>query len=893
VARSRPPVVVLLGLCALFSPVGSTVLSLAAAEEGTATLEVRLVGSPPTELVLTAVDGSSSASVRPRDARATFLAMPPGTYRLVLEPGHVPVVGLLALEAGEVVRAALSVTASPEALAEVRLLERFRRRYGTVFDQEVLRDLPTSGDAASLLETVEPVAIADRRDTGGLFPGEPGRTSVHGASWTQSVVSMGGLDVTGPGRGGVGLVDAGLFALQALEAGTAALPAEVDGPGLALGLVPRRPASSWTGEAQVDGVLDGGSSRSMAPPIARFGSGQSWRLAAGGPLVRERLGLFVAGAWRQADRIEGDDPTEVSSERTWALAHLLWRQGGRNEARLLGVGQWMNGPVALSGSAVDGSRRLRSGHIQLAWTHRSLTGALVSAQGSLTRGNTSTPPFDQAPIERLVDGPVSEQPWPGEDHQGRTTLEGSMALPASPFAGMDHRVRFGLGVAGSFDDASPLLTVQLIPERLDGLPARLWERRRTGSTRWSASEWSGHLSDAASIGRLDVEAGLRIQALGSSRASGQEPIRWLDVAPRLFARLPLGSRLSLLGGYARYLQRLPLENLAWGDPAAAYSAVYRWNDRDGDGLFRPEERGPLVAFAGPGAPVAARDADLGRPRTDEFLLVLEAALGEHTVLRLAGIDREERELMESINVGLSPADFRTVFVPDPGGDLASADDDQLLPIRERLLSGFGRDRFLLTNAPGHNARHQGLELTLEARTARLAFLFGATAHRSDGNAANLGFRPEENEQGLVGELFDQPNADLFARGRLFSDRAYTLKIAASYRAPGRLRLGVVARYQDGQPFARLVVVPGLAQGADAVRAVPNGRHRFAYTLTVDGRVEANVRLAKGRLGALVECFNLLGTDHEVEEDVVTGPGFRTPTAIQPPRALRAGLRFEF
>ena len=40
-------------------------------------------------------------------------------------------------------------------------------------------------------------------------------------------------------------------------------------------------------------------------------------------------------------------------------------------------------------------------------------------------------------------------------------------------------------------------------------------------------------------------------------------------------------------------------------------------------------------------------------------------------------------------------------------------------------------------------------------------------------------------------------------------------------------------------------------------------------------------------------FDLVRGAEQVEEDVLTGPAFRTPTAQQPPRALRLGLRLDF
>jgi hypothetical protein len=87
-------------------------------------------------------------------------------------------------------------------------------------------------------------------------------------------------------------------------------------------------------------------------------------------------------------------------------------------------------------------------------------------------------------------------------------------------------------------------------------------------------------------------------------------------------------------------------------------------------------------------------------------------------------------------------------------------------------------------------------------------------------------------------------------------------------------------------------VPGLAQGAEFVPAVGDGRHRFEFAITVDARVEKGFPLGRARLAAVAEAFNLFNNAHEVEEDVVTGSAFRTPTASQPPRVLRVGVRLD-
>jgi hypothetical protein len=119
------------------------------------------------------------------------------------------------------------------------------------------------------------------------------------------------------------------------------------------------------------------------------------------------------------------------------------------------------------------------------------------------------------------------------------------------------------------------------------------------------------------------------------------------------------------------------------------------------------------------------------------------------------------------------------------------------------------------------------------------------------------------------------------------------KWSTTYRAPHDILAAVTARYQDGQPFSRIVVVPDLAQGPEIVQAYPAGRTRFTFTATIDMRLEKGFEFGRTRASLRVDVFNLTNRANEVEEDVFTGPAFRQTIAVQPPRTIRAGLRFEF
>ena len=101
-----------------------------------------------------------------------------------------------------------------------------------------------------------------------------------------------------------------------------------------------------------------------------------------------------------------------------------------------------------------------------------------------------------------------------------------------------------------------------------------------------------------------------------------------------------------------------------------------------------------------------------------------------------------------------------------------------------------------------------------------------------------------------------PNAATQARGQLFQDRSHVLKLAGIYRFPWRIHFGVIARYQDGQPFARLLIIPDLTQGPTAVRAYANGGAAFTYTGTLDIRVQKVFTAGRSEVAAVVDVYNL-------------------------------------
>jgi hypothetical protein len=324
--------------------------------------------------------------------------------------------------------------------------------------------------------------------------------------------------------------------------------------------------------------------------------------------------------------------------------------------------------------------------------------------------------------------------------------------------------------------------------------------------------------------------------------------------------------------------------------------MYRWDDANGDGAFTTPELTAVAATGlccGGGEPNRIT-ADLRRPTTGEFHIGFEHAIGSWR-WGITGIDRRERQTVALVNTGVTERDYAVSYIEDPGVDVAGLQGFNQLPVYDRLPGSFLRDRYALVNAAVPATRFQSFEVTL-AREAgeRWYFRYGGSAYRGEGVGANRGYRPDENDQGLIGEALAMPNAGTSARGRLFYDRAFVMKVLGAYSAPGPFRASFIARYQDGQPFSRVVLAEGLAQGTEVIQAYPRGGQRFTFTATLDTRAEWRLlSSARRAVSITADVFNLLNMANEVEEDVASGPDFRTITAVQPPRVVRLGIRVSF
>jgi hypothetical protein len=224
-----------------------------------------------------------------------------------------------------------------------------------------------------------------------------------------------------------------------------------------------------------------------------------------------------------------------------------------------------------------------------------------------------------------------------------------------------------------------------------------------------------------------------------------------------------------------------------------------------------------------------------------------------------------------------------------------------LVVYEQNPDTFGQDRFLLTNPPGLRMLYEGLIAEVSARLKYATVHASFTAEKSFG-PTNPGNGPLENDAGIIGSLYQDPNTLINSTGRDFFDRGYLGKIQTSSHLPARLgglELSNIVNYLDGLVFARNLLITGLAQGpfiqAATLRGSPEGGNRAEYVLNWNLRLSRTFHLSRGEIGFSTDLLNVVNAGNRVQESDISGPDFnsRLPIAIQVPRFVRFGLQYNF
>lgn len=737
--------------------------------------------------------------------------------------------------------------------------------------------LPHGGTVGAVLETLEPVAVTDRVDVAGIERSTQALWGARGSSWTQNRVLLDGADITEP-AGGRALLYPDLVFFEEIALESAVHGAEATSPGAELQLATRPPPSSLDGSGFFQYTGSALQSENIDPELTALGV-EPREVES---LPRGRLEIGTSGLYAALDgyRLSGRPPRFEGTERS----SLLGATGklARERWSVIGIGQRFRRPTLGAGpdvapeSTVDATETFQvvQGRV------RGKRGAVVLsfARGRVSSRFAETDP----PLHDLATGAVEDAPLMVIDgDRSRFT-----AAAATERLQGRHLIHAGLEWSHARENIRERVPTGMHRLTVDGEAHAVSLFSGSGARDVSLSRLAIHVQDAFFLQFLGRPWRLSPRARVDWSRSG--PVRWVSLSGGVSARLSLrpSSELQLTLSRHPHVLTSRLQAAAHGGLSWEWR---RWRDGDDDRRATPAEIGEAMRRGGPAFTTIA--LDLPRPFTDELTIGVEKHF-RTGLIRLTGYHRWEKRLLQTVNVGIGEGSYERFVFEDVGVDgiLGTADDRYLTIFDQRRQ--WGEDRFLLTHPDGLDGFSQGVDLLLHFDHGAVSWSLSGRAYRDVGSS-NRGNEVFENDTGVLGDLFDDPNTLTHAEGRLFFDRAFTGKLALTARLPGRIHLGTAVRYWDGQPFARQLFFPGLGQGFTVVQAFPRGRLRYAFNMTVDLRLEREMSVHGGSAGIAVMVFNLLNQALETRENVRSGRQFRQPTAVQPARTILLEGRFRF
>ena len=904
------------------------------------------------------VDGAAGFHIiiLPNSNGEFALTLPYGRYHLSGEAQHgaEPTGATVFVAPLQTTRIDLVIDAS----GSIRSIKTASRTAGLWFDPTNARRYPESFSLPGLLLSREPSSVTEPLDFSGLTDSRLAVESQRGFAWTDTQFKLHGMDATDSYQPGLPVVWPEVQALDEVVVRNAFAQTTSSSYGTEVGVFLAEPVASLREPASWHGALSTATtgaalSSSNLPETAHRGLVQQaeqfrWftrdLLEIGGRLTRW-ADFFASGSGQWASQTEplAIAGTDQESRLLFGNARGRIRTGERDRFDALYSGSRINlsdggvpaGLEALTGNRMSPSFVLPGGFpgqpevdhldfLQVGWTHilpaAAGLGAIEVRYGySVAHLDTTAVPTGQSRIELLGGAVSGAPPLANLAIRTRQGIETAWQPGTLRVMGTRHQVVAGGGWKTSEPTNRFGIPSDLSLITTNGAPAFVIEFNTPLDSRELVRSVSSYIADHVSLTpslSLDLGA-LADFSRGSlpaqtSRGGAFAPTRmftaqrdliaWNSLSPRAgFAWLvPHSHGLILRGTYFRVYAPLAGRHLDFGNPNSLGGSVYQWMAPNSSGSFQPAEQGSLLLRFG--GPYSSISPSLHRPYSDEFDIGAEFPLLQRSIASIHLFRRDEKERLAAVDTGVPAQAFTPLSILDPGPDgIPGTFDDQRLTVYAQNPATLGKDRFLLTNPAGLQVLNTGLLAEVGTEWSRLTLHAAFVVEKSYG-PTNPGDAVNENDPGVVGSLFLDPNTSIHATGRSFVDRDFVGKIQATYRLPaslGGVEIASVADYTDGLVFARQLLVTGLPQGpflvATTVRGSPEGGNRAQYAINWNLGLSRKFALSAGRFAVSADILNVTNAAQRLQENDLTGPSFnlRLPVAIQSPRFVRLGFRYDF
>ncbi len=353
---------------------------------------------------------------------------------------------------------------------------------------------------------------------------------------------------------------------------------------------------------------------------------------------------------------------------------------------------------------------------------------------------------------------------------------------------------------------------------------------------------------------------------GNKIAGIPDVANWKQFSPRIGINYQLTSDRKTLfrASYGRYTKGLVLGDIEGATPAL--STLY-------GRMYNPDTRAfDIDVFTWSPLTGVGIDKKLKAPYTHQFSAALEREVFKDFSLSATFIYKINKNRISRLNTA---AQYEQVPFVDASSGKTIMVYNQLEPL----------DNFYSITNPGDTITYRALMLVANKRFSHNFQMYSSFTW-SRAFWKPKGYK-DKNE--LINS--EGPMSIEYA-----VDRTWMCKFGGVYMAPFGFVLGANVIYQQGAPWERTVLVPGLNQGPKFIKAEPRGSRRLPSELFFDIKVEKAFRIGRKYSVELscdiINVFNK-ATNLSYVSTQIESPSWMIPTDIILPRRALIGLKFVF
>ena len=355
-----------------------------------------------------------------------------------------------------------------------------------------------------------------------------------------------------------------------------------------------------------------------------------------------------------------------------------------------------------------------------------------------------------------------------------------------------------------------------------------------------------------------------------------------------------GKRHTVLKGfYGRYYNNLA-DSFSGANPGGNNTAVYNFNDINGNGRYDgPQELGAL-RFKGGGAS-ASVNPNLRTPFIEEFNGSLEHQFRGESSVRLTLVRKNIRDYVPYWYSPYIPAWVGHLTVPADVTVTGPSGQPETYHVFDIPDSLTGQSDALYDNIPDSDMHYTTIELALRSRLTSRFFAYASFDHQwrdelRSADIPNWGITSPLWTDPLGVGFFINPNPAVPNRQQT---TMYHLQAFARYELPHDIGIAANLRYQSGFPYSRVIPDGELPNLSPAPFFVENlDRHRSDNVTLLNLRVDKAFSIGKTTVTAMFDLYNALNA-HPVTNFNLLNDDFGHVIAVLDPRVAQVGLRLAF